>query len=72
MCKALRDIQKHAERQGIKIGERQGEKKGEKKGETRLATLMESLFADGRTEDARLASTDEKARKRFYQEYGIV
>ena len=72
MCKALRDIQKHAERQGIKIGERQGERKGEKKGETRLATLMESLFADGRTEDARLASTDEKARKRFYQEYGIV
>lgn len=42
------------------------------KGETMLALLIEKLFADGRTEDARLAASDEEARKRFYKEYGII
>ena len=32
---------------------------------------MELLFADNRIEDARLAATDERARKRFYKEYGM-
>lgn len=64
MCKALYEIEKHAERQG--------KKEGIKQGENRLGSLMEVLLADGRTEDARLAAVDETARKRFYQEYGIA
>ena len=42
------------------------------KGETMFALLIEKLFADGRAEDARLAASDEEARKRFYKEYGII
>ena len=33
---------------------------------------MNKLFADGRAEDAKLAASDEEARKRLYKEYGII
>ena len=33
---------------------------------------MNRLFADDRTEDAKLAARDEEARKRFYREYGMI
>ena len=45
---------------------------GIQQGESLLGTLITKLFADGRTEDARLAASDEEARKRFYKEYGII
>jgi len=45
--------------------------KGIKQGQNMLAELIERLFADNRIEDARLAATDESARRRFYKEYGL-
>lgn len=45
--------------------------KGIKQGQNMLAELIERLFADDRIEDARLAATDESARRRFYKEYGL-
>ena len=64
MCKALNEIEKHAEKRGRKQGISQGE--------NRLASLINKLVADGRTEDIELAAADEAVRKRFYREYGIV
>lgn len=49
----------------------QGVTEGEEKGERLLAQLMEHLFSDNRLEDAKLAASDEKARKRFFKEYGL-
>ena len=60
MCKAWNDSRKIAEKQGMK------------QGESRLGDLMDKLFEDGRTEDARLAAKDETARKKLYREYGIA
>ena len=80
MCKALNEIERHAEKQGIKKGIKQGISQGITQGisqgitqgESRFASLMEKLFADDRMEDAKLAAADDKARKLFYQEYGIA
>lgn len=44
---------------------------GVAEGELLLAELMKRLLSDNRTEDARLAASDEEARQRFYKEYGI-
>lgn len=33
---------------------------------------MSRLFSDNRTEDAKLAASDEAARRRLYKEYGLV
>lgn len=48
-----------------------GIKQGIEQGQNMLAELIERLFADNRIEDARLAATDESARRRFYKEYGL-
>ncbi len=64
VCKALNDIKKNAEKKGMKQGVKQGEK--------HLGVLMQKLLADGRTEDARLAATDEEERGRLYRECGIA
>ena len=72
MCKALEDIKKNAERQGVREGIKQGVKKGIEQGETILASLMNQLLSEGRTEDAKLAAVDEEARERFYREYHII
>lgn len=52
-------------------GEAKGRETGEIEGEKLMAALTECLLADNRVEDARLAARDEKARERFYREYGI-
>lgn len=44
---------------------------GVAEGELLLAELMKCLLSDNRTEDAKLAASDEEARQRFYKEYGI-
>ena len=49
-----------------------GVQQGIQQGENLLGTLISRLFADGRTEDARLAASDGEARRRFYKEYGII
>ncbi len=49
----------------------EGREKGRKEGEAQLAELLNHLFADGRVEDARLAVSSDKAREKFYKEYGV-
>ena len=57
---------------GVQKGIAEGISQGRTQGENLLAKLMENLFRDNRIEDARLASTDEEIRKRFYREYKLV
>lgn len=49
-----------------------GISQGISQGESLLASLMERLFADGRTADASKAAVDEEARREFYREYGLI
>lgn len=49
-----------------------GERQGERQGEVRLATLLQRLTADGRSEDVQDAINSEESRKKFYQEYGLT
>lgn len=46
--------------------------KGEKQGEELMATLIQKLFADGRTEDIQRAADNEQHRRKLYQEYGLL
>ncbi|MCM1263508.1 MAG: transposase, partial [Butyrivibrio sp.] len=62
--------------EGIKKGKQEGIKEGIregiKEGESLLASLLNLLFADGRTEDAKKAAADAAERNKLYKEYGIV
>ena len=51
--------------------ERSLREEGREEGETRLATLLNHLFSDKRTEDAKLVLTDKNLREKLYREYGI-
>lgn len=54
----------------MKLNEERAE--GLAEGETRLGKLIAKLFAAGRSDDVKLAATDEEARKKFYREFGII
>lgn len=49
----------------------EGIQKGIEKGEDLFAGLVDCLFADGRSDDARLAAKDVEVRRRLYREYGL-
>lgn len=49
-----------------------GEKQGKKQGEELMATLIQRLLADGRTEDVQRAASNEQYRKKLYQEYDLI
>ena len=68
----IREGRSQGIREGRSQGIREGRKQGIETGENLLANLMSCLFADNRIVDANLAANDEKARKRFYREYGLV
>ena len=72
MCEILDSFIERGVQKGIAEGISQGISQGRTQGENLLAKLMENLFRDNRIEDARLASTDEEIRKRFYREYKLV
>ncbi|MCM1047446.1 MAG: hypothetical protein NC433_03380 [Clostridiales bacterium] len=54
------------------MGIQKGRREGRREGETMLATLLNLLFAEGRTEDAKKAAADATERNKLYKEYGIV
>lgn len=54
------------------VVEEKGIQKGIEEGETLLASLMSKLYGLGRDDDAKLAVNDEKARKKFYEEFGLI
>ena len=64
MCTAITKL--------IADGREEGRKQGIEMGENLLANLMSCLFVDNRIADANLAANDEKARRRFYKEYGLI
>lgn len=64
MCQALREL--------FADELEESENKGIEQGETKLGLLISRLFADGRISDAQRAASDEKSRRKYYQEYGMV
>lgn len=68
MCQALREL--FADE--LEERENSGIEKGIEKGESRLGLLISRLLADGRISDAGRAASDEQARRKYYQEYGMV
>ena len=72
ITKLIADGREEGIREGKSLGIQEGRKQGIETGENLLANLMSRLFADNRIADASLAANDEKARKRFYREYGLV
>lgn len=68
MCEIADRIRKEGKQEGIK----EGIQEGIKEGESLLASLLNRLFADGRTEDVKKAVTDISARSKLYEEYGIA
>ena len=53
-------------------GRQEGREEGREEGETLFARLVNCLLADNRMDDIKLATSDEAARRRFYQEYGLT
>lgn len=51
--------------------EAKGEARGIAKGEANLAKLIDFLLKENRNDDIQKAVTDEKAREKFYKEFGI-
>lgn len=52
-------------------GRSEGLAEGRSEGEAAMAALMERLFAESRTEDARRAATDADVRAHLLKEYGL-
>lgn len=50
----------------------EGKEEGRGEGENLLAELLKHLLSENRDEDVKLAICDTGARKRFYQEYGML
>lgn len=71
MCKALTDIKKHAERQGIKQGMEQGLEQGLKAGTQRTNKLNQLLLAEGRQEDLLRSIRDSLFQMELFKEYQI-
>lgn len=76
MCDFSRYVEMKAMERGMKKGIEEGIEKGIEqgiaKGEALLASLLDRLFMDGRTEDAMIVLQDEKERKKLYTEYNII
>lgn len=72
MCQALRELFAdelvESENRGIK----QGISRGIEQGESRLGQLISYLLTDGRIDDIQQAASDEKFRRKCYQEYGMA
>ena len=56
----------------MKRGFEKGIEKGIEKGESLFGSLSVKLIEAGRDSDVILAAADEKARKRFYIEFGLL
>ena len=67
MCKAIDDMERHAEERGKKLGEAQGRRQGEAK----MEKLMQRLFEEKRFEDAQKVLSNRAYRGRLYRKYDI-
>ena len=57
--------------EGRKEGRKEGLQEGQKKGQEKLGSLIELLFSQGRTDDARRVANDEQYREELYKEFHI-
>ena len=62
----------YVEEKVIEKGIEKGIQKGREEGENALGKLMDILLSKGDVANAKLAATDEKARKELYRKYGII
>ena len=53
-------------------GKVEGKAEGKIEGENLLGNLIMKLLGEGRTADVELAAKDKEARKKFYQEFGLI
>lgn len=65
-------FKEEGKKEGRREGRKEGRREGRTEGEDRLGRLMDALFTQGRTDDARRAATDRTARNSFYEELHIV
>ena len=75
MCFFRHLISPHVEGTSDKENEKgieKGIQKGREEGENALGKLMDILLSKGDVANAKLAATDEKARKELYRKYGII
>ena len=63
MCLAISGMKEDARREGIQEGIQEGE--------TLILTLIQKLFAEGRSEEIQKIAEDEVYRNRLLKEYGL-
>jgi hypothetical protein len=68
MCTVAQNL----ENIGIKKGEQIGIKKGEQIGENKLASLINKMIADNKSDDIAKVTSDESVREDYYKMYNIV
>lgn len=67
MCKALRELQEESRREG----EQEGRREGRQEGEQRLATLIQKLLENGKSEFIAKMATNAEFRENLFEEYGL-
>lgn len=72
MCRAFDQWEKEWFSEGEQAGLQSGLESGIALGEQKMALLIGKLLADGRLEDLRAASQNEKRRLVLYKEYGLT
>ncbi|MCD8331843.1 MAG: hypothetical protein LUB63_04840 [Oscillospiraceae bacterium] len=65
------DVLDRIETRGIQQGMKQGIQQGMQQGERTFAQLMQTLFSQGRLEDARRAAEDQQFRHKLMRELSI-
>ena len=75
MCLAISGMKEDARKEGIlegiQKGREEGTQKGIQEGETLILTLIQKLFAEGRSEEIKKIAEDEVYRNRLLKEYGL-
>ena len=68
MCTAFKELFKDE----ILEAERNGELRGERQGQEKMGALIIKLLEQGRNEDIRRASSDEKYREHLFAEFQMT
>jgi len=64
-------LEEYSYEEEVAINRGEAYEEGRAEGERRMGLLMERLYGEGRTDDAKLALRDDHVRERLYAEYGI-
>jgi hypothetical protein len=72
MCTVAQNLENIGIKKGEQIGIKKGEQIGEKKGENKLASLINKMIADNKSDDIAKVTSDESIREDYYKKYNIV